>query len=180
MNICMLLATAALGSDFWQTSLLGLCTIRTLLIYTNAAVIGVVMATILVSTLSKAPNVMRALLDLVPIAAMDLSLYCWFKGEFLLDFAWIILPLHGIVFSGVCDKLIISSVSHQEFPWLQTEVFVPYIFLVQDWLGLFPRLPALCALCIFLVIQFIVFVIQVVWQISTYLGISVFKVKNKE
>ena len=178
-NMGLLFATALLGKDFWNLPV-GPTTLRMVLIALNVTMMAFMACTILTTTFRKTKDRTKAFLTLVPIIVMDTSLALWFKNDFLKDYGPAILIVHGVVFSGVCDKLIISSVSRMEFPWMQTEVFVPLIFLIQDWLGILPRIPALFILCIFLGIQYLVFVIQVIWQISTFLGISVFVINKKD
>ena len=178
-NITLLVLTGVYTSDIWRNELYGL-QLKDWLIFLNSG-IGIVLAVFVIgNTLYKAPGVLTVF-RLAPCIAQNVALYLWFmKIDIFPKYASSILITHGLIYGEVCSKLIISSAAQMKFKWFHLNVFLELCLTID--LAYTHFLPPITSLFIFVMISvanYTSFVFNLVNQLSSYLNISVFKVKTQ-
>ena len=178
-NITLLALTGVYTQDLWRNEVYGL-QLKDWLMFGNSG-IGFVLAVFVISnTLYKAPGVLTVF-RLAPCVGQNVALYLWFmKIDLFPQYAPVILITHGLIYGEVCSKLIISSAAQMKFRWFHFNVFLELALTVD--LAFTHFLPPVTSLFIFVLIsvaKYTGFVFSLVNQLSSYLNISVFKVKTQ-
>lgn len=137
---------------------------------------GIVM---IYSTMIATKDKLGALLRLVPIISLSFSLYFWYLNPLLRDNGPLIFLVHGVIFSAICSRLIICSVSRQYNEWFDLCAALELLMLMEaQYIGYLSGYSTLIAFSIFVIFSYSSFVIGVVGQITSHLNISVFLVKG--
>jgi phosphatidylglycerophosphate synthase len=178
-NIAILTLSGYFTKSLWSTDVFGM-QLKDWLIFGNSG-IGIILAIFVIfNTLYKSPGIVP-FFRLMPLIMQNISLYLWFNNvEIFQKFAPCILITHGLIYGEVCSKLIISSAAKLKFRWFHLNVFLELLLVLE--LSFIQRLPPVTSLYIFVLVSvsnYTSFVCSIISQLSTFLNISVFKVKTQ-
>lgn len=115
--------------------------------------------------------------SLVPLILSDITMIFWANHEIMQSYAPVMMLVHSLVFSGICSKLIISSVTKMKFDYFHLDVLIEFLFAFESiYIKILPPVSMLLILSLFIVYRYFSFTYKVTHQIATYMNISVYKV----
>ncbi|CAG9314002.1 unnamed protein product [Blepharisma stoltei] len=178
MSIMVLVITAIFGPGIWQANIIGGITVAEIVLHINMGIANLANIFVLFNVFKNSQKKRETIKSLIPVFIMDMNMVLIASKSMMANYAPIIMIMHGLIFSELCIKLIISSVSKMTFEWFQAELVIEFIFaaavLILDKQSVFV---AVVAFLVCIVWRYSFFVWNVVYQISEYLNIPVFKVK---
>ena len=174
--IIILWLTAAYGAETWQLEYFGF-KLEGILIFINMS-LGASLAILMVfTTLGKVSGI-QPVLRMLPMALMNWSLWMWFQSDLIRLYSPLVFTIHGLIFAKLNSKLIICSTSVMKFGWFDLDVVLELAFLLEHtYVQVLPVETTFFILLLSIIASYFSFVYSVVNQLSTYLKISVFKVK---
>mmetsp|Transcript_1590 Transcript_1590/g.1551 ORF Transcript_1590/g.1551 Transcript_1590/m.1551 type:complete len:306 (-) Transcript_1590:40-957(-) len=180
-SITVFTISAIFGNDFLKMPIVFGYSAINLLIYGNIIIASITSMYMIYCVFTTTKEKLKALLRLIPIIEMTVSLILWKNHPLTPTYGPLIFMIHGVIFSAICSRLIICSVSRMSFGWFDFCAVLELALLIENYCV--QTLPVFTSVLVFSAIVIAIyslFVIGVVYQIANYLGISVFKVKLKQ
>ena len=174
-TIALLVIGGVFTSEVYNTKVFGYTWV-TVLVSLNSAWGLAVSILMILNTSSKVAGI-QPYLRLIPIILLSISLYFWFENRLTEIYGPIVFIVHGLDFAGICSKAIICSTAILNFGWFQSEVFIEFLYLIENrYIKFLPENVTFFIVSLYLVLNYCNFVVTIVNQLTKFLKISVFRV----
>lgn len=188
--ISILLVSASFGNGIWRQTVFvkyGLeINLGDVIIACNFFLGVICMLMMLVNTLQKSKRKLHAVMTLLPLYLMNLGLVLYYVFGVYQSQGMVVMLMNGFMFSLLCSKLIISSVSKMDYPIIHIDniVFLSYfieeVTLSKIYLDMVDDKLKLFGIALFITLHYFYYVTRISRQIAGYLGINIFSIKPKQ